>query len=858
MTSEQPAPRIPEIFFTERETLADAFLHDGRVAAYLKHHTALLDRTLIAYAEIAGVPSTCAVIAVGGYGRGEMFPFSDIDVLVLLPENHTPATDASVERFVTELWNLHLTVGSVVRTPSEMLTAAQDDISVATAFLEARYLTGDKTLFETVYADFRKNLNAGLFYRRKLLEMQQRHQHYNDSAYALEPNLKESPGGLRDLQVFLWCTKAAGWGESWRELAKNGIITETESYHLKECLHFLMALRIRLHLTAKRHEDRLVFDVQRTLALSVGCQDTDGLQASEELMKRYYLNAKNVVQLNAILIQAVADRFFTDRLAKEPVKPIDGVFCARGLLLDITDEAAFFADPHAILRTFLIYAQHRELKALSTRLLRVLWHSRYTIDAAYRNYPVNKNLFLKIMQLAHGPYHCLKNMNTWGILGRFLPVFRPIVGQMQHDLFHIYTVDQHTLLVVKYLRRFSHSSYAHEFPLCSEAMNELPGVWRMTVAGLFHDIAKGRGGNHAELGADEVLRFCRDFGIADKDADFIAFLVRHHLTMSHVAQKEDTTDPEVVKRFAAVVKTKERLDGLFALTVADIRATSPRVWNAWKQQLLEDLYRATLTVLTSNKEPTRSTVFAKHRAEAAVLVDKAGIPTFIRDQLWKELNIVYFLRHSPEDIAWHTKETAWTPNLPYPIVRARPVIGGAGIEIMIYCPDQKDLFARVVHYFGLEGLSVLDARIHTTQHGWALDTFLVRDKRERKDVDFLISRIQVKLAAVISAAKPIPEPKTGKLSRRSRNFPVPAIVNFEEDEAHKNWVLQITGNDRLGLLFAIAWVLAKNGIAIETAKISTLDERAEDVFLVASPALKDDEFLVTVESELIDAVNNAK
>ena len=389
-------------------------------------------------------------------------------------------------------------------------------------------------------------------------------------------------------------------------------------------------------------------------------------------------------------------------------------------------------------------------------------------------------------------------------------------------------------------------------------MNELPDLWRMTIAGLFHDIAKGRGGNHAELGADEVLRFCRDFGIADKDADFIAFLVRHHLTMSHVAQKEDTTDPEVVKRFAAVVKTKERLDGLFALTVADIRATSPRVWNAWKQQLLEDLYRATLTVLTSNKEPTRSTVFAKHRAEAAVLVDKAGIPTFIRDQLWKELNIVYFLRHSPEDIAWHTKETAWTPNLPYPIVRARPVIGGAGIEIMIYCPDQKDLFARVVHYFGLEGLSVLDARIHTTQHGWALDTFLVRDKRERKDVDFLISRIQVKLAAVISAAKPIPEPKTGKLSRRSRNFPVPAIVNFEEDEAHKNWVLQITGNDRLGLLFAIAWVLAKNGIAIETAKISTLDERAEDVFLVASPALKDDEFLVTVESELIDAVNNAK
>ena len=847
-----------EDFALQRQKLADAFLANGRVAAYLRGHCALIDRSVKALAAESGVPAACTIVAVGGYGRGEMFPYSDIDVLVLLPEDHDAATDEAVGKFVTDLWNLRLTVGSVVRTPREMLEAAQEDISVATAFLEARYLKGDKRLFEKVYATFKEALDAGLFYRRKLLEMQQRHQHYNDSAYALEPNLKESPGGLRDLQVFLWCTKAAGWGSSWRELAANGIITDTEAFHLNECQHFLNALRIRLHILSKRHEDRIVFDVQRSLAVAAGCKESDGLQASEELMKRYYLNAKNVVQLNAILIQAVADRFFTDRLAKEPVKPIDDVFCARGVLLDITTENAFFADRHAILRTFWTYAKHRELKALSTRLLRALWHSRYTIDAAYRSDPVNRKLFIDILKLSYGPYHCLKNMNTWGILGRFLPVFRPIVGQMQHDLFHVYTVDQHTLLVVKYLRRFTHSSYAHEFPLCSEAMNELPDTWRMTIAGLFHDIAKGRGGNHSELGAKEVRLFARNFGLSDKDADFVSFLVAEHLTMSHVAQKQDISDPDVVKRFAAIVKTKERLDGLFVLTVADIRATSPKVWNAWKQQLLEDLYRSTLTVLTSGKEPTRSTVFAKHRLEAGVLVDKLGVPAFIRDQFWRELNIVYFLRHSPEDIAWHTKEAAWTPNLPYPIVRARPVIQGQGIEIMAYCPDQKDLFVRVVHYFELEGLSVFDARIHTTKHGWALDTFLVHDKRERPDVDFLISKVQVNLAAVISGAKPVPQPTTGKLSRRSRSFPIPAIVNFEEDEAHKNWVLQITGNDRLGLLFAIAWVLAKNGIAIETAKISTMDERAEDVFLVTSPSLKNDEFLVAVESELIDAVNNAK
>ena len=846
------------LFHSERERLAANFLENGRVATYLRGHRALIDRAVKAIAQEAGVPESCALVAVGGYGRGEMFPYSDIDVLVLMPETHDTATDESVGRFVTNLWNLGLSVGSVVRTPSEMLSVAREDISVATAFLEARHLWGDRALFDSVYRDFRKELVTELFCRRKLLEMRQRHQHYNETPYALEPNLKESPGGLRDLQVFLWCTKAAGLGSTWRELAANGIITDTETYHLNECLHFLNALRIRLHLIAKRHEDRLIFDVQKALAQSAGYKGSAGLNDSEELMKRYYLNAKNVVQLNSILIQAVADKAFSERISLEKVTPIDNVFCARGLLLDIFSDEAFFADKTAILRTFWIYARHRELKSLSTRLLRALWHSRYTIDASYRNNPDNKKLFIDILKLPYGPYHCLKNMNIWGILGRFLPVFRPIVGQMQHDLFHVFTVDQHTLLVVKYLRRFTHSSYAHEFPLCSQAMSELPDTWRMTIAGLFHDIAKGRGGNHSELGAKEVVTFCENFGISEKDTDFIRFLVAEHLTMSRFAQKEDISDPDVVKRFSDIVQTKERLDALFALTVADIRATSPKVWNAWKQQLLEDLYRSTLAILESDIPATRLTVFAKHREEAGILVDKLGVPAFIRDQFWRELNIVYFLRHSPEDIAWHTKEAAWNPNLPYPVVRARPAVKNQGIEIMVYCPDQRDLFVRVVHFFEQDGLSVFDARIHTTKHGWALDTFLVQDKRERSDVDFLISKLQVKLTDVISNKKEVPEPKTGKLSRRSRSFPIPAIVNFEEDEAHKNWVLQITGNDRLGLLFAIAYVLGKRGITIETAKIATMDERVEDVFLVASPYLSNDEFLVTVESELIDALNNAK
>ncbi len=844
-------------FVTLRRELGEQFLKNGRVSAYLKCHTTIIDRYVAECAQKAGLTDACAVVAVGGYGRAEMFPFSDIDVLVLMPEGHDAATDLATEHFVTELWNLRLTVGSVVRTPREMREEAKGDISVATAFLEARFLFGNRALFDEVNSAFLKELDARAFFRSKMLEMRQRHLRSEDSPYTLEPNIKESPGGLRDLQVFLWCAKAAGWGANWRQLAAAGLITETESYHLGQCQHFLNALRIRLHLLANRHEDRLVFDVQTQLAVSAGYKDTAGLSASEELMKRYYLNAKNTVQLNAVLLQAISDKLF-DRGEMKAVA-IDSVFTARGIYLDIVSEDAFYGDPRNILKAFYVYAQHRELRAMSTRLLRALWHSRYKIDAAFRNDPENKALFISILKLHYGPYHCLKNMNTWGILGRFLPVFRRIVGQMQHDLFHAYTVDQHTLLVVKNLRRFAHSSYAHEFPLCSQAVSELPEPWRLTVAGLFHDIAKGRGGNHSELGAKEAESFGVSFGLRPEDTDFIVFLVREHLTMSHTAQKEDISDPEVVQRFAALVKTPDRLNALFALTVADIRATGPKVWNAWKEQLLEDLYRSTMRVLSGEaRDSSRATVFARRRDEACRLVDAEGIPAFVRDAFWKELNIVYFLRHSPEDIAWHAKELAWAPSLPYPVVRSRVAQNGAGIEVLVYVKDQESLFARVVSYFEQQGLSVLDARIHTTAHGWALDTFLVQDRRNRSDIDFFVSQLQVSLAKVIADAKPLPEPKTGKLSRRGRNFPAPPYVSIERDESNHGWILQIAGNDRLGLLFAIAVVLSRNGVSLATAKIATLGERVEDVFLINGRVLENEEALIRIENELIDALNNAK
>ncbi len=845
------------VLFRMREKLAAEFAAHSHVGAYLISNTAVIDRFVTACAKSASLSARCAVCAIGGYGRKEMFPYSDIDIAVLTPEDRTKEEERAISEFVTLLWQPGLTVGSAVRRKSEMLSACAADITAATAFLEARFLTGDKDLFEETYAAFREQLDSRMFFRSKMLEMRQRHQKYADTPYALEPNLKESPGGLRDLQVFLWYAKAADCGSSWREMGENGLITETEAFNLSQSRHFLRELRIRLHLLTGRHEDRLVFDLQTALAQDAGYKAKGALLASEALMKRYYLNAKNTQQLKDLLVASITEKIFPQPAPRQP-RALDDVFVTRGDVLDISSREKFSADSANILRTFYLFATHRELKRISTTLLRALWHVRYSIDARFQNDERNKKLFMQAIKLRYGTYHFLKNLNAWGILGRFLPVWRRIVGQMQHDLFHVYTVDQHTIGAVKYLRRLTHSSYAHEYPLCSQIINEMSKTWRLTLAGLFHDIAKGREGNHSELGAKEVRIFAQNFGMNAEDTDYVEFLVREHLSMSAVAQKEDISNPDIVARFAKLVGTKERLDGLFLLSVCDIRATSPKVWNAWKYQLISDLYKSTRRLLEGESAPkTKASVFAEHRTKACELIAKTGIDEAVRDRLWKELDIVYFLRHTPQDIAWHAKELAATPEPDDALVKCRNLRRGADLEVLVYARDQKDLFARVVAYFEYEGLSILDARIHTTSHSWALDTFMVDDKRNRSDKEKLGEIVSKNLSKIIAEAKPLPEPRKGKLSRRSRCFPVAPIVDIERDESQKSWVLQITCNDRIGLLFAIAVVLARHNINLQTAKITTLDERVEDVFLIEGRALAEEELVIKIESELLDAVLNA-
>ena len=864
-----PAEEVAQIknrFDEARAALADDWRNakDAKdFDRYLTGHADALDLAVLSLVSLAGLPdSTLAVAAVGGYGRRELFPYSDIDLLVLLEEATPPESELSerLSAFLSALWSLGLSVGASVRSRKAFLEEAAKDVSVATTYLESRLLYGNAQLFDEAREDFYASLDARAFFRDKMFELTRRHQRYEDTPYSLEPNLKESPGGLRDIQVFFWCARAAGLGANAAQMRASNLITPREEETIESCLSFLKMLRIELHLVAGRHEDRLLFDFQESVAEGLGYRPTGVMRRSEALMKRYYLHAKSVSQMSIIQLQAIADKLLGNNEKATPVR-LESAFVARGDEMDLADDDVFIRDPNAILRTFIVFATHLELTRMSTRLLRALWGASLTMSPAYRSDPANKATFIDILKLPQGTYHALKMMNTWSILGRFLIAFRHIVGQMQHDLYHIFTVDQHTLRVVRNIRRFARSEFAHEYPFCSQVMAEIPDNWRLVVAGLFHDIGKGLGGRHEIVGAEKAEDFCRRFDFSAADTDFIVFLVREHLTMSRIAQKEDISDPNVVERFARLVGTKERLDALYLLTVADIRATSPKVWTQWKAQLLETLYRLTLEVLeagTQNGNTELPRPSAKHalqkRMEDAIALMAGKVSDKDRLAFWSSLDVVYFMRHSAAEIAWHAEEIASRANETEPLVRVKPSSDLGGLLILFYLPDRKGLILRAFAFFGKSGLSVVDARIHTSKTGWALDTFLVTDTYERFGDPEALRKLERDFAAALVSDKPLPPVPKARLSRRSRHFPTRPVVFITPDESGRAHILNIVGTDRLGLLFAIATVLARYDVNLQTAKIATLGERAEDVFLIDGPALQSDETLLKLEAELLDAI----
>jgi len=786
------------------------------------------------WAQVINDP-TIALVAVGGYGRGLLFPHSDVDVLVLLPDGQAPS--AGVERFVGLLWDCGIEPGHSVRTIAECLEEAAKDVTVDTSLLESRLIAGNADLVGALGTRLSKQRNVRDFFEAKINEQTRRYERYQDAAYNLEPNIKESPGGLRDLHVVIWLARAAGVGASWKDLADQGLITPHEAGAIAKNERVLEDLRIRLHYMAGRREDRLVFDHQIEIARQLKLPNTRALAASDLLMRHYYLAAKAIWRFNTIMLANLVARVRPEE--ERSTRILDEDFAVVDRLLDIRDETLFEREPGKMLEAFLRLQEHPDVVTLSATTLRALSRALPLVNSTFREDPANRARFMKIMQSERLTW-TLRRMSRYGLLGRYIPAFGRIVGQMQHDLFHVYTVDEHILMVIRNLRRFRLPRFDHEYPLLSQLMQEFDRPELLYMAALFHDIAKGRGGDHSELGKKDAIRFCREHGLSKADAELVAWLVESHLMMSSTAQKQDLSDPEVISQFATFARDERSLTALYILTVADIRGTSPAVWNAWKGKLLEDLFRVTRRVLRGEADFARSWVEGKK--DEALRTFRQYVPEPGRHEaLWNNLDDPYFQRFEANEIAWHTR-TLWARVTPdAPLIRARLSPIGEGLQVMVYAPDQPGLFARITAFFERAQFDVVAAKIYTTRHGFALDNFqLLSRARSGEHYRELIRTVEAGLSERIAKGGPLDAPRAGRVSRWVKHFPFEPRVEIRPDRHPGRWMVTVSCADRPGLLSAMGRVLLDQGLNLVDARVTTLGARAEDAFVVNGPAMEDE------------------
>ena len=789
----------------DRLALEQSFLKNCKAGYLLGAHSRLIDRYLHHVWRLLSMPEHIALIAVGGYGRGELYPKSDIDLLILLKaDKPDEALQQKLHQLVSMLWDIGLEVGHSIRTVAQCLGESAD-ITVQTNLLEARLITGDARLFAELKNVLHQYLEPREFFLAKQHEQQQRHARIADTDYNLEPNLKESPGGLRDLQTITWISRAAGLGTRWSDLAKAGLISMAEARQIARHDNLLQTLRIRLHYLAKRREDRLIFEFQTPLAEQMGITASANRRASEHLMQRYYRTRLAVRQFNSILLQSLHDYLFPET---PPQHAVNERFRVIGTLLDIRDEQLFEHAPEAIFELFQLMQKHPELTDFSARTLRALWRAQHRIDAAFRRNPLNRAHFMDILRQPQGVLHTLRRMNQYGILGRYIPAFGRIVGQMQHDLFHVYTVDEHILMVVRNLRRFAVPKFAHEHPHCSRLIGEFARPEVLYVAGLFHDIAKGRGGDHSQLGKKDARAFCKQHLLSRDDTELVVWLVEHHLTFSATAQKQDLSDPEVIANFAAKIKNERYLkDG--------------KIIN-----LLDNI-----------------------RTQAATTLNLYAMAPESYQLLWAQLDDSYFLDHEAQEIAWHTRLLAFKVNTPDPLVKARLSRTGEGLQVMVYCTDRRGLFARICDFFARMSFTIVEAKIHTTLHGYALNSFQIMEAAPGNTAyRDIMPYIEFELAQQIVQAKPILPAAMGRVSRQLKHFPLATEVGIKPGNKGM-LVLSLVTGDRPGLLARIALILDKHNIQLHRAKINTLGSRAEDVFWISGADL--------ARPEQIDALRKA-
>ena len=832
-------PRLRQLLKDAGATLIRRF-DAGEPVQNLVHARAwLVDRVLLhCWRNTVGDTREAALVAVGGYGRGELLPGSDVDLMILLAQGESSQLAARLEGFLTFLWDIGLEVGHSVRTLDDCEEQARADVTVVTNLMEARLLDGPRELFEAMRERTGPDRiwPSDRFFEAKLEEQAQRYRRFDDAVYNLEPNIKEGPGGLRDVQIIGWVVKRHFGSDTLAELVRHGFLTEAEYRALDQGQQFLWKVRFGLHALAGRREDRLLFEYQRQLATRFGYHDSEHRLAVEHFMKDYYRTIQELSRLNEMLLQLFKEALLH---ADEPGRPtpINRRFQARRGFLEVVDDSVFRRYPFALLELFLVMQQHPELEGVRATTIRLVRENRHLIDEDFRRDIRARSLFMEIFRQPHGLTHELRRMNRYGILAAYYPPFGQIVGQMQHDLFHVYTVDEHTLMVVRNLRRMTVPEFADELPLCSRISKTIPKPELLYLAGFFHDIAKGRGGDHAELGAVDAQAFLAAHGLGDYDQKLVAWLVRHHLLMSQTAQRRDISDPEVINEFARQVGDRTRLDYLYLLTVADIRGTSPALWNSWKDALFKDLYTQTKRALRRGLENplNRDEQIADVKQAALRALEQAGLAAERVEALWEDFPDDYFLRHNADEVTWHARTILQEGGPERTHVALVPESVRGGSSLFVYTPVVDRLFSRTTALLDQLGLSVTDARIITSRRGYAVNTFHVLDTEGQPlHDDYRAGQLLERLRATLETPGGDTDLAVNRSeTRRQRQFPVQTRLHFVDDELSRRTILELITTDRPGLLSRVGRAFSECGIVLHNAKIATFGTQAEDVFYIS-------------------------
>ncbi len=784
------------------------------------------------------------LVAVGGYGRCELNIHSDIDLLFLHDFSASvekSLDEAGVGAFIQFLWDIGLEVGQSVRTVEECLTQANQDITIMTNLLESRFLAGDESRYQSFNQQIREHTTwtNESFYTAKFEEQVARHERFDDTTYKLEPNIKKSPGGLRDIQTISWIANKIYGTSDPDSLKSLGLLTEDELILFKNSRNTLWSLRNALHILTGRAEDRLLFTHQQDIATSYGFEDKPGQLAIEQLMREYYRAAHDIRRLNEFILQLI-DESLGDAQSAQRIQ-LDEAFYIQSGYLGLSDGQVFIQEPEQILRAFNLFQRHHyALKGFSADCARAIRQARSLIDESFRENPRNLHLFLAMFKRETGLTHALRKMHQFGVLGAFLPVFRQIEGQMQHDLFHAYTVDAHTIMVIRNLRRCAVDRFRHELPDISDLAQRTEKRYRLYLAALFHDIAKGRGGNHDKLGAEDARAYCEKLGLPQTDTDMVSWLVLNHLKMSTISQREDLSDSDVIQHFAGLVGSQECLDNLYLLTVADIRGTSISTWTAWKGHLLRQLYSATSALFSKSdkdysEHDTDSQIEAKRARTLALLEDL--IPQKRLDQYWAMLDEEYFLMYAPSTIAWHAEAICQASALDLPVVEVRYIADVETGQYLIYTADTDVLLSTVTSIIEQLGQNIVQARIHAANPGFTVLIFTVTSDNTEPDTEDLDTQRDLMRSALLQAREHR-APIKKLIPRRLQQFHVEPSINFAEAQDELSTIMSITALDQPGLIHLIATSIATCRIRLISAHIATVGEKAEDRFIISQPNTK--------------------